>query len=57
MIVMGFTPTETGFLEFGAAFDSGMMQYGTIGQATATAVGRVFVRGVSCASDGTRCIR
>ena len=53
----GGSMMETGFLEFGAASDSGMMRHGTIGQATAAAVGWVFVRGVSCASDGTRCIR
>jgi hypothetical protein len=34
-----------GFLGLGGVVESGMMKHGAIGQATASAVGRVFVRG------------
>ena len=48
---------DIGFPGLGAAPEFGMMKRGAIWQGTAEAVGRVFVRGFSCANHRARRVR
>src|SRR6202042_2814522 len=54
-VILGFKvvkgPVDIGFWRLGSARRSGIMRDGEIGQETASAVGWIFVRGLSGAQD------